>query len=109
MAVFLQSVPPDSKLQPSGSYPGHDLHGGLVTLSPHLRWLASCSPDGTLLLRAVGALVRFVCIPHFANVIWKIYFRLSVKLNDCKCIEKKPTFTRQCEVTTFPFIIWLAL
>lgn len=57
-----KSVPPDSKLQPSGSYPGHDLHGGLVTLSPHLRWLASCSPDGKLLLRAVGALDRILRI-----------------------------------------------
>ncbi|KAJ7376946.1 Cilia- and flagella-associated protein 43 [Desmophyllum pertusum] len=38
--------------------PGHELHGGQLTLSPHLRWLASCSPDGKLLLRAVGALDR---------------------------------------------------
>lgn len=76
VTVFVQGVPPDSKLQASGSYPGHELHGGLVTLSPHLRWLASCSPDGKLLLRAVGALVRLVCILHFTNVIGKISFGL---------------------------------
>lgn len=65
MIVFFQAVPPDSKLQPSGSFPGHELHGGHVALSPHLRWLGSCSPDGKLLLRAVGALVRLVCISYF--------------------------------------------
>jgi len=53
-----KGAPPDSKLKASGSYPGHELHGGDVTLSPHLRWLASCAPDGKLLLRAVGALDR---------------------------------------------------
>ena len=61
LSIYIQVVPPDSKLQPSGSFPGHELHGGLVTLSPHLRWLASCSPDGKILLRAVGALVRVHC------------------------------------------------
>lgn len=63
--VYFQGVPPDSKLQSSGSFPGHELHGGSVTLSPHLRWLASCSPDGKLLLRAVGALVGLDCISYF--------------------------------------------
>lgn len=62
LAAEGKSVPPDSKLQPSGSYPGHELHGGRVVLSPHLRWLASCSPDGKLLLRAVGALDRTLCV-----------------------------------------------
>ena len=60
-----QVTPPDTKLKPSGSYPGHELHGGRVTLSPHLRWLASCAADGKLLLRAVGALVRFA---SFSNL-----------------------------------------
>ncbi|KAM7447734.1 Cilia- and flagella-associated protein 43 [Porites harrisoni] len=56
-------APPDTKLKPSGSYPGHELHGGRVTLSPHLRWLASCAADGKLLLRAVGALDRTLRVP----------------------------------------------
>ncbi|PFX29198.1 cilia- and flagella-associated protein 43-like [Stylophora pistillata] len=62
LAAEGKSVPPDSKLQPCGSYPGHELHGGHVALSPHLRWLASCSPDGKLLLRTVGALDRTLCV-----------------------------------------------
>lgn len=37
-----------------GSYTGHDLHGGLLKVAPHLRWLASCGPDGNLLVRALG-------------------------------------------------------
>ncbi|XP_068708688.1 cilia- and flagella-associated protein 43-like [Montipora foliosa] len=53
-----KDLPADSQLKPTGSFPGHDLHGGYVILSPHLRWLASCAPDGKLLLRAVGALDR---------------------------------------------------
>lgn len=40
------------------SFAGHELHGGNLTVSPHSRWLASCGPDGNLILRAVGALVR---------------------------------------------------
>ena len=44
------------------SFTGHELHGGYLSASPHLRWLASCAPDGNLILRAVGALVRFSCI-----------------------------------------------
>ena len=45
------------------SFTGHELHGGYLTASPHLRWLASCAADGNLILRAVGALVRFLYVP----------------------------------------------
>lgn len=53
-----KSHPPDFKLKPTDVFPGHELHGGHVILSPHQRWLASCAPDGKLVLRAVGALDR---------------------------------------------------
>ncbi|CAB3997164.1 cilia- and flagella-associated 43-like [Paramuricea clavata] len=51
------------------SFTGHELHGGRLTVSPHLRWLASCAPDGNLILRAVGALDRVIKTPahHHSN------------------------------------------
>ena len=42
------------------SFTGHELHGGNLTASPHLRWLASCAPDGSVILRTVGALDRVI-------------------------------------------------
>ncbi len=38
-------------------FEGHQLSGGVLALSPHLKWLATCGADGKLVLRAVGALV----------------------------------------------------
>lgn len=52
-----QETSKDSYLHPSGEYPGHQLVGGKLTLSPHLKWLASIGRDGYVSLRAIGALV----------------------------------------------------
>ena len=47
-------------LEPEASYPGHQLQGGEVLLSPHLKWLASYAPDGYVMLRTIGSMVS-VC------------------------------------------------
>ncbi|ELU02415.1 hypothetical protein CAPTEDRAFT_160880 [Capitella teleta] len=66
--IMLPTEPPkkardkDSYLHPSGEYPGHQLVGGKLTLSPHLKWLASIGRDGYVSLRAVGALDRPISI-----------------------------------------------
>ncbi|XP_022080756.1 cilia- and flagella-associated protein 43-like [Acanthaster planci] len=51
-----------SYLQPQGEFPGHDLPGGSLILSHHQKWLASCSPDGHVLVRGVGALDRPIVV-----------------------------------------------
>ena len=53
----LQENSKDSYLQPVEEFEGHQLSGGVLALSPHLKWLATCGADGKLVLRAVGALV----------------------------------------------------
>ncbi|KAL8576297.1 hypothetical protein ACOMHN_006220 [Nucella lapillus] len=52
-------------LMPENTYQGHQLQGGNLVLSPHLKWLASYAPDGALSLRAIGSMDRTVTIePH---------------------------------------------
>ncbi|XP_005104481.2 cilia- and flagella-associated protein 43 [Aplysia californica] len=58
----------DLLLNPSGEYPGHQLSGGDVTLSHHLKWLLSHAPDGQVKIRTIGALDRTAAfIPHDYN------------------------------------------
>ena len=54
---YLQENSKDSFLQPTEEQLGHQLPGGYLVLSPHLKWLASCGSDGRLTMRAVSALV----------------------------------------------------
>ncbi|KAH9492451.1 Cilia- and flagella-associated protein 43, partial [Bulinus truncatus] len=55
----------DLLLTPTGEYPGHQLTGGNVLVSPHLKWLLSYSCDGTVKLRNVSALDRTAIFsPH---------------------------------------------
>ena len=42
---------------PTMEYPGHQLVGGSLKMSPHHKWLGSCGADGRVMMRAVGALV----------------------------------------------------
>ncbi|KAH9504597.1 Cilia- and flagella-associated protein 43 [Bulinus truncatus] len=53
----------DLLLTPTGEYPGHQLTGGNVLVSPHLKWLLSYSCDGTVKLRNVSALDRTAIFP----------------------------------------------
>ena len=46
------------------SYCGHELHGGQLKAAAHLRWLASCAPDGNLVVRALGAPVSKATFTH---------------------------------------------
>ncbi|XP_033633066.1 cilia- and flagella-associated protein 43-like isoform X1 [Asterias rubens] len=47
-----------SYLQPQGEFQGHELPGGILTMSHHQKWLASAAPDGHVQVRGVGALDR---------------------------------------------------
>ncbi|XP_077991965.1 cilia- and flagella-associated protein 43-like [Glandiceps talaboti] len=51
-----------SYLQPIEEYPGHELPGGKVLLSPHQKWLATCSPDGQVHVKAMDVLERSVSV-----------------------------------------------
>lgn len=56
---------PELYLSPDSNYEGHQLQGGNILLSPHLKWLASYAPDGALSLRTIGSMDRRVTIqPH---------------------------------------------
>ncbi|XP_076460305.1 cilia- and flagella-associated protein 43-like [Babylonia areolata] len=56
---------PELYLNTDNSYSGHQLQGGNVLLSPHLKWLASFAPDGALSLRTIGSMERTLTIqPH---------------------------------------------
>ena len=57
LLIVFQEFSKDSYLQPISEHDGHQLTGEVVTLAPHHKWLASCSTDGSLAVRAVGALV----------------------------------------------------
>ncbi len=50
----------DSFLQAVDQYPGHELPGGRLMLSPHLQWLASSAPDGRVILRSLSDMVRLI-------------------------------------------------
>ncbi|XP_064629915.1 cilia- and flagella-associated protein 43-like isoform X2 [Lineus longissimus] len=55
----------DSYLEPEVTIPAHSLPSGMVCLSAHQKWLASCSPDGAGHIRGVGTMERTVDInPH---------------------------------------------
>ncbi|KAK0070099.1 cilia- and flagella-associated protein 43 [Biomphalaria pfeifferi] len=55
----------DLLLNPTGEYPGHQLSGGNVLISPHLKWLLSYSSDGAVKLRNVSAMERTaIFTPH---------------------------------------------
>ena len=62
MVILTQETSRDSYLHPVGEFPGHQLVGGKLMLSPHLKWLASVGRDGVLSVRAVGALDRPITI-----------------------------------------------
>ena len=55
--MLLQEYSKDSYLKPIVSTPGHQLPGGKLVMSPHLKWLGSVGSDGALSIRAVGNLV----------------------------------------------------
>jgi len=38
-------------------YPGHQLRGGYLSLSPHQKWLLCAAPDGAVSIRVVTTLV----------------------------------------------------
>ena len=46
-------------MEPAFEYPGHQLPGGRVKLSPHHKWLASYGTDGKLMLRTIGQMVSY--------------------------------------------------
>ncbi|KAL3863237.1 hypothetical protein ACJMK2_005002 [Sinanodonta woodiana] len=55
----------DITLEPAAEYPGHQLPGGRVCLSPHHKWLASYGTDGSVLIRTVGNMDQIVSAsPH---------------------------------------------
>ncbi|KAK7108965.1 cilia- and flagella-associated protein 43-like isoform X2 [Littorina saxatilis] len=65
--VFPTEIPtkkdaPELYLSPESSFTGHQLLGGEVLLSSHLKWLASYAPDGILMLRTIGSMDRTVSI-----------------------------------------------
>eukprot|EP00118_Oscarella_pearsei_P015536 m.140476 g.140476 ORF g.140476 m.140476 type:complete len:1641 (+) comp38310_c0_seq5:24-4946(+) len=49
-----------SLLPPHSQHDGHQLPGGNVAISPHGRWLASCSADGQIIARLTASLGRAV-------------------------------------------------
>lgn len=52
-------------LLPETEFPGHQLPGAKLLLSPHGKWLASYGIDGYVQVRAIGSLDRFISIrPH---------------------------------------------
>lgn len=52
-------------LLPEQEYPGHQLPGAKLLMSPHGKWLASYGIDGYVQVRATGSLDRFISIrPH---------------------------------------------
>lgn len=53
------------RLEPISEFPGHQLPGGKVQLSPHHKWLATYGTDGSVLLRTIGQMDKTVSItPH---------------------------------------------
>jgi hypothetical protein len=72
------------------SFTGHELHGGHLTVSPHLRWLASCAPDGNLIIRAVGALVRFWYILFYSQ--WNIVYYWQTERPEMREISEVYSF-----------------
>ncbi|XP_031564143.1 cilia- and flagella-associated protein 43-like [Actinia tenebrosa] len=63
LALTQEQDKSSATLEPLESYVGHDLNGGELALSCHLRWIASAGTDGQILVRAVGALDRMLKIP----------------------------------------------
>ena len=54
----LQEFSKDSYLKPIMEASGHQLPGGKLVMSSHLKWLGSVGKDGVLTVRAVGNLDR---------------------------------------------------
>ncbi|CAL1546993.1 unnamed protein product [Lymnaea stagnalis] len=48
----------DLLLSPVSEFPGHQLNGGSILLSPHLKWLLSYSKDGSIKIRSVATMDR---------------------------------------------------
>ena len=46
-------------MEPAFEFPGHQLPGGRVKLSPHHKWLASYGTDGKVMLRTIGQMVSY--------------------------------------------------
>ncbi|XP_052225547.1 cilia- and flagella-associated protein 43-like isoform X5 [Dreissena polymorpha] len=65
-----EDLPPEKELEkirmePDAEFPGHQLPGGQVLLSPHHKWLATYGTDGTLMLRTIGQMDKTVSVtPH---------------------------------------------
>nr|KAG5714383.1 hypothetical protein BaRGS_018600 [Batillaria attramentaria] len=56
---------PEAYLNPVEEYTGHQLTGGNLLLSPHLKWLASYGADGAIIMRTIGSMERKLSIyPH---------------------------------------------
>ncbi|XP_070541265.1 cilia- and flagella-associated protein 43-like isoform X2 [Ptychodera flava] len=51
-----------SYLQPLAEFPGHELPGGKVVLSPHQKWLATCAPDGRVHVRTMDDMEKAVSV-----------------------------------------------
>jgi len=53
----LQPNSKDSYLLPEEETHSHQLPGGKIILSPHLKWMLSIGGDGKLMVRSIGAMV----------------------------------------------------
>ncbi|XP_013386289.1 cilia- and flagella-associated protein 43 isoform X2 [Lingula anatina] len=54
--ILPEERPPrdEAVLSHVGEYPGHQLPGGRLIMSPHNKWVASYGPDGKIYIRTVG-------------------------------------------------------
>lgn len=60
----------DFEISPMNTYPGHQLPGGKLELSPHSKWLASCGGDGRVCVRLLVSLNHIVG-SVVAHSFWK--------------------------------------
>lgn len=75
---------PSLYLNPTSEYAGHQLIGGNVVLSPHLKWLATYGPDGAVILRTIGSMDRTLTIsPHDYKIGGVRFMAFS---DDCQSI-----------------------
>ena len=63
-------------------YPGHELKGGSLLMSPHQKWLMSSAPDGVVRLRLVTTLV---CVLTVVSSVFSAVYVKCVRACVCAC------------------------